>query len=92
MTHLFEYTIHEKIISSDDIFKSLRRCGVVINGVIHWGVYKEKSGLFSIRSDYTKEHFKGAQQVITKREIEIDNMELDSMYEPILTFKYLTSQ
>ena len=92
MKHLFKYTIHDKTISVDDIFEAIRRCGIVINGVIHWGISCQDIDYFSICSNYTKDHFEGIEQVITKRDLELYSIDPETRHDPILTFKYLKSQ
>ena len=91
MKHLFRYTIHDKTISTDLIFKNLRRCGIVINGVIHWSVHTVDLGLFTISSDYTKDHFKGSEQALTRQQLEFDT-DRNSMNDTVISFEYLTSR
>ena len=91
MKHLFRYTIHDKTISTDLIFKNLRRCGIVINGVIHWSVHTVDLDLFTISSDYTKDHFKGSEQALTRRQLELDT-DRNSMNDTVISFEYLTSR
>ena len=85
MKHLFNYTIHDKTISADDIFNALRRSGIVINGVIHWAVYREDLNVFSISSNYPRDHFAGIEQGITRRELGFDT-DPNSRNDTILSF------
>lgn len=91
MKHLFKYTIHNKTMPIDDIFKALRRSGIVIRGVIHWGVSCEGLDLFSIGSNYPKDHFEGIKQNITARQLTLD-FDPDAMNDTILSFEYLNQQ